>query len=128
MLTTHFFSLIAELSLGEKSSDFDVFDTCQGEPDQLFLNPLLCNGIAPIYWYDLVSLAQELGEVGFAQYMYQEQGMRVPDEAFMYLTRDQSKTLLQDMERIQTELDIVSIEAFEYFLVDCLSRAQRANR
>lgn len=84
--------------------------------------------MSPEYWYDLVSLAQDLGEDGFTEYMYQEQGIRVPDEAFVYLTRDQSEALLQDIERLQTQLDIVSIEAFEYWLVDCLSRAQRANR
>ncbi|KAI8104407.1 hypothetical protein M9434_002964 [Picochlorum sp. BPE23] len=128
LLNQAYIEIIKELSFQDKSSGLDVFDTCKGDPDQLFVNPLVCNGVSPEYWYDLVSLAQDLGEDGFTEYMYQEQGIRVPDEAFLYLTRDQSEALLQDIERFQTELDIVSIEAFEYWLVDCLSRAQRANR
>lgn len=128
LLNEAYVDVIAQLSMVERR-DNDVFSSSGDEdPEVLFVNPLLCNGVPHIYWYDLQILAQELGEAGFQMKMMESEGIRIPDQAFIYLTKSQHLALMNELENSQNELDYVSTEALEYHLIDCLSRAQRANR
>lgn len=128
LLNEAYVDVITQLSM-EEPRDNDVFASSGDEaPDVLFVNPLLCNGVPHIYWHDLQILAQELGEARFQMKMMESEGIRIPDQAFVYLTKSQHLALMNELENSQDELDYVSAEALEYHLIDCLSRAQRANR
>jgi hypothetical protein len=108
----------------------DVFDDCPSdqEPNKLFVNPLLCDGVDYMYWCQLQFLLQESGKARFEDEMLRN-GISIPENAFIYLTEDQYESIMKDLVRIRDEpADYTAIEVFRYFLADCLNRAQRANR
>jgi hypothetical protein len=127
-LNNAYFQVIQELSEGESQSDLDIFDVCDEEPSVLFVNPLLCYGVPPVHWYKLqVKLSECQNEVDFCSELLKLEGIRVPDEAFVYLTRSQHNTVMNKLEELQDEFDFVGIEASQYYLADALSRAQWTN-
>lgn len=129
LLNDAYVDVLVQLSRGENSVEVDIFDECRDEePDVLFVNPLLCYDIPHVHWYDIQLLAQELGEVEFCTRMIESDGVRIPEEAFIYLTNSQHLRLMEELSVIQNEVNYTAVEAFEYFLVDCLARAKKANR
>lgn len=127
-LNNAYFQVIQELSKGENQLDLDVFDVCDEEPSVLFVNPLLCYGVPPFHWYELqVKLSECQNEVDFCSELLRFEGIRVPEEAFVYLTRSQHRTVMNALEEMQDEVDFVGIEANQYYLADALSRAQWTN-
>lgn len=81
-----------------------------------------------MYWRQLQFLLQEAGKTRFEDEMLRN-GISIPENAFVYLTDDQYENIMEQLLTIQEEpIDYTSLEAFRYFLADCLNRAERANR
>lgn len=81
-----------------------------------------------MYWCQLQFLLQEIGQAKFEDEMLRN-GISIPENAFIYLTDDQYESIIKELLRVQDEpADYTAIEAFRYFLTDCLNRAQSANR
>ena len=128
LLNEAYLDVMTKLSQREEPLLVDPFDDNEGEdPIYLFVNPLLCYGVPHVHWYDLQLIGQEAGQIGFQSKMMSE-GLRIPDEAFIYLTESQYNALMKELKRIQLEYDYTAVEALQYHLLDCLSRAQKANR
>ena len=129
LLNEAYVDVMTQLSRREAPKVVDPFNECAGEePVYLFVNPLLCSGVPHIHWYDLQVLAQEYGETEFQSRMISQEGLRIPEQAFVYLTESQYNELMKELQGMQAEFDYTAVEALEYHLLDCLSRAQKANR
>lgn len=127
LINQAYVEVLSQLAGREMKAYDDPFDQCEENPQCLFVNPLLCHGVSHTHWHDLQLLAQNQGEGEFQSMMMKSEGLRIPDEAFLYLTKSQHSKLMEQLEIIQCEFDSTAVQAFEFYIVDCLSRARKAN-
>ena len=60
-------------------------------------------------------------------YELRTQGVRCGESAFVYLSPQQLRIVSEELERACAAADPAALEAAEWFVSDCLSRARRAN-
>ncbi|KAK9799805.1 hypothetical protein WJX73_000935 [Symbiochloris irregularis] len=102
-------------------SDIDVFDSPEGEPDHIFINPFACN-ISPMEWRELQHIATTA--VNDIEAALSRHGVYMQSTAVSWLTAAQLQSITADLTAME---DSLSFEFTSWLISDCLLRAGRAN-
>lgn len=112
--------------------ELDVFDRCDGEPDCLFVNPLVCGGVDVPFWYELQLVVHDLvstdGDISMVSQFFQDNNISVPESAFVYLTGDQYDFLMGELAQVRDGgYDQTAVQFLCCIVSDALVRAGISN-
>eukprot|EP00210_Caulerpa_lentillifera_P001683 g1618.t1 len=116
--------ILNEISTNHSESNWnrkDVFDMSRGVPEIAFVNPFRCINVNPMEWRKLQSL--DLSNRSIEDSLFAA-GVTFSESAICYLTPEQMHVVETELERMELTLDF---ESCQWYLNDCLTRAQKAN-
>jgi hypothetical protein len=113
---------------GELQGQPDVFDIPETEATELFVNPFLCYNVNPLQWEEIQEVARNAEkEERDPEEVLRWAGAGPSESAIMYLTPQQLEAVLEELQNIGPAADVITLQACEFYLNDCLYRAKLAN-